>query len=81
MQEHQLLTLHEVASKTGYHTDTLRQYAIAGKIPAKKLGRDWFVLSTDVKYIEARRDRFGNRTGNVKPLFKEDHASSTTGHD
>jgi hypothetical protein len=40
--QEKLLSLHEASKMTGYHQDYLGQVARAGKLEAKKVGRNWF---------------------------------------
>lgn len=38
------ITLEEIAEKHGKTPMTIRRWCMSGKIPAKKIGRNWFIL-------------------------------------
>ena len=79
----ELLTVAEVARVTGYHPVTVRQMSQRGVVRSIKRGRDWFIYSDQVARLKERFERNVTRAhiGKVKPLFKEDHANHTAGHD
>lgn len=49
------LTVTEASELTGYHPETLRKLAKAGKIGAEKKGRDWWIDRD--KLLEFYRNR------------------------
>ncbi len=52
------LTIKQASARTGYRPYTLLKYAELGKIPAEKIGRDWFLLEADVlAYREEKPQR------------------------
>lgn len=57
-----LLTIPDAAVRTNRSVTVLRHWARLGRIPAVKLGRDWFIRETDLALIEAmpRRNRRKN---------------------
>ena len=58
-----LLSTKDVARKLDVTASRVRQIILAGKLPATKLGRDWFVKEEDVEaYQTARREQqFGGK--------------------
>ena len=56
MEDHtRLLSSSEVAERLGMTQARVRQLAIAGALPATKLGRDWFVMPSDLAAYQAKR--------------------------
>ena len=59
-----LVTMAEIAERTGRPVRVLRLWARQGRIPAVKVGRDWLVNDRDLPLIEQmprRQRRRGNR--------------------
>ncbi len=42
------MTLTEAADALGKSEETVRQWAAAGKIPARKIGRSWVIVTEDL---------------------------------
>ena len=51
------MTLNEAAVILGVTADTLRQQIHAGKLKARKVGRDWHVTPAEVKRYAAENKR------------------------
>ncbi len=47
-----LLTLLQVARETGRNVELLRRWCVAGRIPARRMGRDWFIRRRELERIE-----------------------------
>ncbi len=52
----QLISLREAASKVGLSPDSLRRYALQGKLQARKIGRNWVTTIAAVEHYMSRRD-------------------------
>lgn len=52
----ELISLTEAASKVGLSPDSLRRYALQGKLQARKIGRNWVTTMTAVEQYMSRRD-------------------------
>ena len=50
-----MYTIKEAAEKLGMSADHVKLLARTGKIEAKKMGRDWIVLSLDYKRKRKRK--------------------------
>jgi excisionase family DNA binding protein len=48
-----LLTITETAERLGLSIAMVRRYCADGKLPAKKIGRDWVIQRRDVEYFAA----------------------------
>ena len=55
--EAEYLTLAQVAALTGRHPELLRQWAAAGRVPAKRLGNVWVMRAEDVRFVTAMTSR------------------------
>ena len=55
--ESEYLTLAQVAALTGRHPELLRQWAAAGRVPAKRLGNVWVMRADDVRFVTAMTSR------------------------
>lgn len=66
MSEEDWLTVTQAAEAVGYHADTIRRLVRAGKIPARKWGRDWQVsrkgLTTYIELVEKLGEKRGPKT-------------------
>jgi excisionase family DNA binding protein len=66
-----LLTISEAAKILRMSTDTVRRYALAGKIPCRRLGRKTLFTESDLaSYIEAcrfEREAPVRREGKIVP--------------
>ena len=49
---HTYLTLLEVSDATRRNVELLRRWCVAGRIPCRKQGRDWFIAKSDLRAIE-----------------------------
>lgn len=56
-----LLSTKDVARKLDVTASRVRQIILAGKLPATKLGRDWFVKEEDVEAYQTRREQQGGQ--------------------
>lgn len=57
-----LLSTKDVARKLDVTASRVRQIILEGKLPATKLGRDWFVKEEDVEAYQTRREQqFGGK--------------------
>jgi len=45
----------EIAQKLGVSQERVRVLITTGRLPAKKLGRDWFVEEKDLKLVRDRK--------------------------
>lgn len=52
----ELISLGEAASKVGLSPDSLRRYALQGKLKARKIGRNWVTTIAAVEQYMSRRD-------------------------
>ena len=50
-----LLTTPEAAERLGVTVTRVQQLIAAGRLPAEKLGRDYFIKEVDLKLVEDRR--------------------------
>ena len=50
-----LLTTAQVAEKLGLHRTRINAMIRAGRLPAEKIGRDYFIKEEDLKLIENRK--------------------------
>ena len=50
-----LLTTPEVAARLGVTVTRVQQMIVAGRLPAEKMGRDYFVREEDLKLVENRK--------------------------
>jgi excisionase family DNA binding protein len=50
-----LLSSIEAAARLGVSQARVRQLAIAGDLPARKMGRDWFIRPSDLAVYQAQR--------------------------
>lgn len=50
-----LLTTKEVAARLGVTVTRVQQLIAAGKLPAEKMGRDYFIKEDDLKLVEDRK--------------------------
>ena len=50
-----LLTTPEVAARLGVTVTRVQQMITAGRLPAEKMGRDYFVKEEDLKLVENRK--------------------------
>ena len=59
-----MYTTREAAEKLGLSADHVKLLARTGKIEAKKMGRDWVILSLDYKRKRKpnKRANYGKRT-------------------
>lgn len=53
------ITTTEAARLTGYASSSFRHFILRGKLPARKLGRDWVLLRSDVEAYKAKMDLLG----------------------
>lgn len=60
------MTIPDAAVRTNRSVTVLRHWARLGRIPAVKMGRDWFIRETDLALIEAMPRR--NRKPRETPL-------------
>jgi excisionase family DNA binding protein len=49
-----LLTISETAERLGLSIAMVRRYCADGKLPAKKIGRDWAIMQRDVEQFAVR---------------------------
>jgi excisionase family DNA binding protein len=49
------LTTKEAAEKLGVTVTRVQQLILAGRLPAEKKGRDYFISEEDLKLVEDRR--------------------------
>jgi len=63
-----LLTIPQAAARSGIASRTLRDAAIAGNLPASKLGRDWLIAPGDLDYFSSNRPRRGPKPKSSKGL-------------
>jgi excisionase family DNA binding protein len=50
-----LLTTPEVADRLGITVTRVQQMIAAGRLPAEKMGRDYFIKEDDLKLVENRK--------------------------
>ncbi len=50
-----LLTTKEVAERLGVTVTRVQQLILAGRLPAEKMGRDYFIKGDDLKLVEDRK--------------------------
>jgi excisionase family DNA binding protein len=50
-----LLTTKEVAERLGVTVTRVQQLIAAGRLPAEKMGRDYFIKEDDLKFVEDRK--------------------------
>jgi len=51
------MTTTEAAAKLGVSDARIRQLILAGKLKAKKIGRDWHITETQLKKLQSRREK------------------------
>ena len=62
MQQH-LLTTTQAAEQAGLTRDAIRRAILRGYLPARKLGRDWFIHPNDLNdYLAGRHPGYATRT-------------------
>ena len=49
MAKDEILSIEEVAKRIGLHPKTVRKHITDGKLPARKVGRQWRVLGSDLE--------------------------------
>jgi excisionase family DNA binding protein len=54
-----LLTVSEAAERLGLSIALVRRYCAQGKLPARKMGRDWTILRRDIERFAATPRRSG----------------------
>ncbi len=50
-----LLTTKEAAERLGVTVTRVQQLILAGRLPAEKMGRDYFIKGDDLKLVEDRK--------------------------
>jgi excisionase family DNA binding protein len=79
------ITTKQAAELTGYATAYFRQLIQRGRLPAQKLGRDWFLKKEDVLAYAAEMKQLGSekynpwRTGTRKRSEDERPAEGNAG--
>jgi len=53
------ITTTEAAELTGYASAYMRQLILRGRLPGKKIGRDWLLLRKDVLTHKQKMDKLG----------------------
>lgn len=61
-----LMTIPEAADRLGLSVALVRRYCSTGKLPAKKIGRDWTVRQRDVERFAASERRRGRKPTDLK---------------
>jgi excisionase family DNA binding protein len=49
-----LLSTREAAARLGISADRVRQLIRAGRLPAQRLGRDWYIQPADLALVAVR---------------------------
>jgi excisionase family DNA binding protein len=70
-----MITSTELAERAGVTQSRVRQLCLAGKLPARKVGRDWLIAETDAAaWMESdTRARYGPR------VYRERHVRRAAG--
>lgn len=66
------MTLDEAAARTGRRVELLRRWARDERIPASKVGRDWFIAEADLAAIEAMPTKPWKRAAKLTFRFDAD---------
>ena len=66
-----LLTTKEVAGRLGVTVTRVQQMIVAGRLPAEKLGRDYFIEEGNLRLVEDRKPGRPSKKVGVKKARKK----------
>jgi hypothetical protein len=64
------MTLAEAAATTGRNPELLRRWCVAGRLPCRRVGRDWIIAAGDISAVE-RMPRRGEARRSVTPALDD----------